>query len=93
MDDDQISLKCPACGQNHTYELTVERSFVLGLETPGSQLHTPRVRTFTRFFMCPVTSSQFQVTLRMQDTQATAIESLTVGNVLPATQGGAPLRE
>jgi hypothetical protein len=93
MEDDQISLKCPACGQNHTYELIVDRSFVLGLEVPGSQVHTPRMRTFTRFFICPVTSSQFQATLRMQDTQATAIESLDVGTVLPATQGGAPLHE
>jgi hypothetical protein len=78
-DDDQITLTCPLCRNQHVYPIAVERSLALGLMTPDME-PTERVRPFVRLFTCPHKATQFQATFRLRETPLNEIKSVKVGD-------------
>jgi hypothetical protein len=71
-----LRLPCPLCGEEHTYELTVTRSRVLGAGG-GASLGLPEVRrSFARLVVCPKRGERFQAELTLTETAIQRIESL-----------------
>jgi len=79
-DELPLTLRCPLCGQDHGYQLRVQRSRVHGVGPGSTGLPTER-RTFVQLFMCPTRAERFQAELTLQETALTRIRSLEVADV------------
>jgi hypothetical protein len=75
-----LTLACPVCEGEHRYQLTVQRSIVIGMATaPGSLPET--LRTFTQLFTCPRHSQRFEADVWLPETALSQIEALEVTGV------------
>jgi len=77
---------CPICKGKHTYELKVERIFVLKAirmtdfrEDLGEK---PQPVRFTRMFICPVKNVKFQGSFSLYQTSDSKIKSVKVDGIL-----------
>jgi len=73
--------ECPMCSKgNHTYKLSVERTFVMKRMTISSMEEKAKrqPRTFTRIFVCPRTNKKFQASFTLFETPDSKIESVKV---------------
>jgi C4-type Zn-finger protein len=76
-DPQPIKLACPLCPNKHTFPVTIERSSISYFMRPEDD--APKRRSFTRLFVCPTTSQQFQARLTFTETPYDPILTVTVG--------------
>jgi len=83
MDDSTISIKnCPHCKGTHTYNLEVERAYLMRKMTAFDSFgEAPRKVPVTRIFVCPVNNEQYQGRFFLYETSDTKIQSVNVKGI------------
>ena len=79
MATDSVTIKpCQLCGsaKGHQYDLEVQHSTVFHLMTAAVSSAPQRKRSFTRYFTCPTTGSNFKATISLVDTSDYPISSV-----------------
>jgi hypothetical protein len=71
MSDETIDIKCPLCGNSHTYILDVQRSLYLF----GAKGNVKKIR---RLFTCPDKNETFESVLEMKEDDRGTITKMTV---------------
>jgi hypothetical protein len=73
---------CPVCNGTHSYDLEVERAYVIGYITMDKILEnkaeSPEYKQLTRIFFCPSNSQQFQAEISLPETANNRIEKVTI---------------
>jgi hypothetical protein len=78
--EEKLKIPCPFCrGQEHTYKLKVERTYVIERLTINDLTKSSQPASFTRIFVCPEKNEKFQATFRLDQTTSAEIKSVTVG--------------
>lgn len=75
---------CPLCGKSHTYDLKVERSFVMKWTTGNDSPESQNVVRLTRFFICPEKKENFQGVLSLYETPSERIKAVDVIGITKA---------
>jgi len=77
--DESITIeKCPLCGTTHRYSLKVQTGIVMYNILSMRDVPPPKVRTFVRFFACPVKGQDYRATFRLLESPSAPIESVDV---------------
>ena len=73
--------KCPLCEKSHTYELEVERSYIIKMLTINSKPEPQYYVRFTRLFNCPDKNDNYQATLSLIESSDDRIKSVTIKGI------------
>lgn len=73
---DKASVKipvCPICKHSHEYKLDIHRTMVM--YSANEEKHEKR---FTRLFICPTTSKEFEAEFRVKQNTSSDIEKIDI---------------